>query len=76
MKGWCDIMKMTNEQIRELNELLVDHSEALTAFYDEGIHYGLQWGARLVVAGGVLAGLVSCGIKVIESRRKKMEEES
>lgn len=27
---------MTNEQIEELNELLVDHGDTLTAFYDEG----------------------------------------
>lgn len=69
-------MKMTNEQIDELNELLVDHSEALTAFYDEGIRYGLKHGAALVIAGATLAALVSCGIEVIKSKKKKVKEES
>ena len=31
-------MKMTDKQIDELNDLLVDHSEAITAFYDETIY--------------------------------------
>lgn len=67
-------MKMTNEQIDELNELLVDHSEVLTAFYDEGIRYGLKRGATLVIAGAALAALVSCGIEVIKTRRRKAKE--
>lgn len=69
-------MKMTNEQIDELNELLVDHSEALTAFYDEGIRYGLKSGAVLVIAGAALAALISCGVEVIKSRKNKVKEES
>lgn len=76
MKGWYNIMKMTNEQIDELNELLADHSEVLTAFYDEGIRYGLKHGAVLVIAGAALAALVSCGVEVIKSRKNKVKEES
>lgn len=74
MKGWYDIMKMTSEQIGELNELLVDHSEVLTAFYDEGIRYGLKRGATLVIAGAALAALVSCEIEVMKTRRRKTKE--
>lgn len=69
-------MKMTNEQIDELNELLVDHSETLTAFYDEGIRYGLKHGVVLVIAGVALSALVSCGVEVIKSRKNKVKEES
>lgn len=76
MKGWYDIMKMTNEQIDELNELLVDHSEALTAFYAKGIHCGIKCGVALVIDGAILAALVSCGIEVIKTRRKAKEIES
>lgn len=67
-------MKMTNEQIDELNELLVDHSETLTAFYDEGIRYGLKHGVVLVIAGAALAALVSCGVEVIKSRKNKVKD--
>ena len=37
-------MKMNSKQIDELNKLLEDHSETLTAFYDEGIEYGMNKG--------------------------------
>lgn len=69
-------MKMTKEQIDELNELLVNHSETLTAFYDEGIYYGMKWGVVLMIAGATLTVLGSYGIEAIKTRKRKTREES
>ena len=69
-------MKMTNKQIDELNKLLANHSDILTAFYDEGIHYGMKWGAVMVIAGATLAALGSCGIEVMKTRKRKAKIES
>jgi len=42
---------MTNAQVDEINELLKNHSETLSAFYDEGIRYGLKLGLRWMLEG-------------------------
>ena len=64
-------MMTNNERIKEINELLVDHSEALTEFYDEGIEVGTLEG---FVKGGLctlgITVAIVCG-KVIYSVRKK-----
>ena len=36
---------MTNNQIDELNELLKDHAETLTAFGDELLNQGMKMGS-------------------------------
>ena len=40
-------MKMNNKQIEELNELLVEHSETLAAFFGGGIVCGVHRGCVL-----------------------------
>lgn len=69
-------MKMNNKQIEELNELLVEHSETLTAFYDEGIEYGMNKGCVLGAIGSVLGMAIAYGvIKVVSHCKKKNHEE-
>ncbi|MCM1090062.1 MAG: hypothetical protein NC413_04410 [Muribaculum sp.] len=68
-------MKMNSKQIEELNELLVNHSETLTAFYDEGIQYGLNKGCILGAIGSVIGVAISCGVIKIVSHRKKRNDE-
>ena len=64
-------MMTNNERIKEINELLVDHSEALTEFYDEGIEVGIRKG---FVKGGLctlgITATIICS-KVIYSVHKK-----
>ena len=64
-------MMKNNELIKEINELLVDHSEALTEFYDEGIEVGTLEGfvKGSLCTLGITAAIV-CG-KVIYSVHKK-----
>ena len=50
---------LTNDQIDELNNLLVDHFETISAFYDEGITYGLR--------KGCLIGFVGCSLGVMSA---------
>ena len=69
---------MTNNQIDELNELLKDHAETLTAFGDELLKSGLKRG----LIGGCLGTYLGIGIglsvihiiKKIKSRKSKKEE--
>lgn len=68
-------MKMTNKQIDELNELLVDHSEALTAFYNEGLRYGLKSGAGFTIAGVVLGFVVTGVIDMVKTKKQNKENE-
>jgi len=67
---------MNNKQIDELNELLVDHGEALTAFYDEGIHYGMFKGATIGAIGSAIGVVIMYGIIKLKSRTKKNKIES
>ena len=64
-------MMKNDERIKEINELLVDHSEALTEFYDEGIEVGTREG---FVKGGLctfgITAAIVCG-KAIYSAWKK-----
>ena len=50
--------KMTHEQIDEVNKLLRDHRESLTAFYDEALHQGRVDG----IIAGVLVGAIAANI--------------
>lgn len=69
-------MKMNSKQIEELNELLVEHSETLTAFYDEGIEYGMNKGCVLGAIGSVVGMTIAYGvIKVVSRCKKKNHEE-
>ena len=73
-------MKMNNKQIEELNKLLVDHSETLTAFYDEGIEYGLAMGCGLAAVMATIGSVVGISIaygvtKIIAHRKKKDNED-
>lgn len=69
---------MTNNQVNELNELLKDHAETLTAFGDELLNYGMRKG----LIGGCLGTYLGIGIglsvihitKKIKSRKFKKEE--
>lgn len=45
---------MNSKQIDELNMLLKDHGEILTAFYDEGIRYGMLKGFSCGIIGGTI----------------------
>lgn len=46
---------MTNTQIDEINRLLTDHREALTAFWDEAFYYGMRSGYKWVLCGAAIA---------------------
>lgn len=61
--------RMTNAQIDELNELLKNHGETLTAFYNEGILWGMKIGLKWVLAG-VMVGIVLDAVKFIRNKRK------
>lgn len=71
---------MTNNQINELNELLKDHAEALTALADEMLNSGMKKG----VIAGSLGTYLGIGIslsafyiaKKIKSKKSKKENES
>lgn len=63
-------MKMTNEQIEELNELLSTHGEVLTAFYGEGIEHGIKSG---VIAGVVCGSLIALGAGIASGLSKIRE---
>ena len=71
---------MTNNQINELNELLKDHAETLTAFGDELLNYGMKRGAIAGILGthlGIGIGISAFYIaKKIKSKKSKKEEES
>ena len=67
-------MKMTHQQIEELNNLLVDHSECLTAFYDEGIDFGFKKGAGIIALGSLIACLATTGVIVLKKRLKPSKE--
>jgi lipoprotein signal peptidase len=49
--------KMTHEQIEELNGLLVDHSETLTSFFNEGVAFGKRHG---IVTGISIGAAMAC----------------
>lgn len=66
---------MTNTQIDEINRLLTDHREALTAFWDEAFYYGMRSGYKWVLlwrCGAAIA--VGVGETVIRIRNKRKNE--
>jgi hypothetical protein len=69
--------QMTKEQIDEINELLLTHGDALTAFYDEAIRYGMKlcdkWLLRGFVIGIALVGVEEI-IRLIRNKRKAEKE--
>lgn len=65
------MIKMTNEQIDNLNELLIDNGEALTAFYDETIDVGIRKGFIIGVSVSLINVIVICGIKKLISKKNK-----
>ena len=69
--------KMTHEQIDEINGLISDHAEALTAFYDEGLSIGRGQGCLV----GVLISICLFGGGLVYKhyvahKKKKDEKES
>jgi len=66
---------MTNTQIDEINRLLTDHREALTAFWDEAFYYGMRSGYKWVLCGAAIA-VVAMGVgeTVIRIRNKRKNE--
>ena len=71
--------KMTNVQIVELNGLLTDHGETLTAFYDEGIQIGQKQGfiEGVVFSLGITIGAgIVYKLSKIRRFKKKTEKES
>lgn len=67
--------KMNNLQIDKLNELLINNSETLTAFYDEAIDVGIRKGFVVGVAISVVSGVVMYGINKLNHKKKHNEEE-
>ena len=66
---------MTNEQINDVNKLLKNHGESLTAFYDEAIYHGKTNGILIGALVGMVAANVCWVVKTIKDY-KKVEEES
>ena len=66
---------MTNNQINELNELLKDHAETLTAFGDELLNYGMKRGSIAGCLGTYLGIGISLSAfyiaKKIKSKKSK-----
>lgn len=60
---------MDNKQIEELNELLKDHGDVLTSFYDEGHCYGMTKGVTIGAIGGLIGCLSMAVISKIRSRK-------
>ena len=54
---------MKKELSNEINVLLEDHADALTAFYDEGIKYGENKG---MLKGIVCATIIATTFKVMD----------
>lgn len=67
--------QMTNAQIDEINRLLADHREALTAFWDEAFYYGMRSGYKWVLCGAAIA-VVAMGVgeTVIRIKNKRKNE--
>ena len=69
---------MTNNQIDELNELLKDHAETLTAFGDELLNNGMKMGSIAGCLGTYLGIGISLSafyiVKKIKSKKSKKEE--
>ena len=69
---------MTNNQYDELNELLKDHAEAISAFGNDILNYGMMKGS----IAGCLGSYLGIGItlsafyiaKKIKSKKSKKEE--
>ena len=66
---------MTSAQVNEINGLLTDHREALTAFWDEAFYYGMRSGYKWVLCGAAIA-VVAMGVggTVIRIRNKRKNE--
>ena len=65
-------MKMTKEHIDTINELLTEHGEALTAFYDEGIYYGMKLGVVFTAIGvGIVASINYVSYKIKNAKSYK-----
>lgn len=65
-------MLMNSKQIDELNELLKDHGETLTAFYDEGIRIGKKNGFTIGFIGSLIGSLtVIVGNRIISKRSRE-----
>ena len=64
--------KMTCEQIKEVNELLKNFGDSLTAFYDEALYQGRVEG----IVAGALVGTVAANICwVIKTIKNHKDEE-
>lgn len=61
---------MTQEQIEELNELLADHGETLTAFYDEGRAEILSKCCIGVLIAAPIILVIDRGISYVSKRLK------
>lgn len=70
--------RMTNQQIDEINELLKNHSEALTAFYNEGILRGMDIGLKWILAGVIVGLTLSIATDIVKhiKNKPKVEEEA
>ncbi|GEM_PF-1977658 len=69
------MIKMTNEQIDRINELLVTDAEALTAFYDEGLNIGAKNGAIGAMIGMAIGVSTVFICQKILSKCKKSKHE-
>lgn len=65
---------MTKEQIDEVNELLVDHGETLTAFYDEGRTEIMLECCKAILIAMPIIFIVDRSITYINKRRKSQKE--
>lgn len=67
---------LTNDQVDELNNLLVDHRETISAFYDEGITYGLRKGCLTGFLGCLLGVLSTIVVDEIVKYKKSQKSEN
>lgn len=66
--------KMTKEQINDVNELLKNHSDSLTAFYDEGAYHNKVEGIIIGALIGCVTANICWIIKTVKDHKKSEEE--
>lgn len=63
------MIKMTNTQIDKLNELLINNSETLTAFYDEAMDIGIRKGFIVGMSISLFSTIAIYGVNKLKYKK-------